>query len=57
MADLQVNSLWLMADSSRALDFSKFMEKSMTQLETISRCDIHGEQKFQLSSVDQDSMN
>ena len=38
MADLQVNSLWLMNDSSRALDFSKFV-KSMTQLETISRCD------------------
>ena len=39
MADLQVNSLWLMAGFSRALDFSKFMEKSMTQLKTISRCD------------------
>ena len=39
MADLQVNSLWLMNDFSRALDFSKFMEKSMTQLKTILRCD------------------
>jgi len=34
-----VDLLWLLNDFSKALDFSKFMEKSMTQLETISRCD------------------